>query len=97
MIRFTADGKGLVGEVRGSAEKVNPGGEAAQWFHDSAWNAAARCFNRQVEAFGKLRAQTLAHEASQAALNTHAITSREQQEHSFNEITDRRKHVQDIE
>ena len=70
MIRFTADGKGLVGEVRGSAEKVNPRGEAAQRWHDSA-NAAARCFapfNRQVEAFRKLRAQTLAYEASQHPL-----------------------------
>jgi len=71
MIRFTADGKGLVGEVRGSAEKVNPRGEAAQRFHDSTQNAAARCFapfNRQVEAFRKLRAQTLAYEASQHPL-----------------------------
>ena len=71
MIRLTADGKGLAGEVRGSAEKVNPRGEAAQRFHDSTQNPDAQHFapfNRQVEAFRKLRAQTLAYEASQHPL-----------------------------
>jgi hypothetical protein len=70
-IRLTADGKGLVGEVRGSAGEFKKRSAAAQQLNFTARQSAARCFaqlNRQVEALGKLRAQTLAYEASRHPL-----------------------------
>lgn len=67
MIRLTADGKGLVGEVRGSAEEFKKRSADAQHLNFTTRESAARLFatlKRQADALGKTQVQTLAYEAA---------------------------------
>jgi hypothetical protein len=98
-IRLTADGKGLVGEVRGSAEELKKLGQAAQQSNDKAKSAADQyiaSLKRQAETLGMTKSQTLAYEASQlklteaqrdgVAMNIRAIESHERQEVMFGRV-----------
>jgi len=67
-IRLTADGKGLVGEVRGSAEELKKLGQAARQSNDQGKGAAEQftaSLKRQADTLGMTRGQTLAYEAAQ--------------------------------
>jgi hypothetical protein len=70
-IRLTADGKGLVGEVRGSAEEIRKLGQAATQSNTQAKSSAEQFTSRlkdQAATLGMTRSQTLAYEAAQQDL-----------------------------
>jgi len=67
-IRLTADGKGLVGEVRGSADEIKKLGQTAREANDQGRGAAEQftgSLKRQADTLGMTRSQTLAYEAAQ--------------------------------
>ena len=72
-IRLTADGKGLVGEVRGSAEELKKLGQAARESNQQGATSAELFTGKlkdQAATLGKTRSETLAYEASQQKLSS---------------------------